>query len=67
MSEIPADILKAAEDALKRVRWSRESADFSSVRDAVAAAILAERERCAKIAEAFDHGVYAALAIRGEA
>lgn len=53
MSEFPSDILKAAENALDNLLCNcREAGDVrqDSIRD-IAKAILAERERCAKIAE----------------
>src|ERR1051325_5902892 len=61
---IPADIIKAAEDALKRVRWSREEVSYISTRDSVAAAILAERERCAMIFDVMAQTTAAASSAR---
>lgn len=47
MSEIPDDIMKAADSASKDYMHNRGQ----SLRDVIAVAILSERERCAKLIE----------------
>lgn len=61
--EIPADILKSAEDALDNMLCncrescgSHEAVRAESIKD-IARALLAERERCAEIAERFPGAV----------
>lgn len=51
MSEIPADVMKAAEAALSAA-W--DDGLWQRIVRHSAAAILAERERCAKIADAME-------------
>ena len=54
MSEIPEDIMKAADSASKDYMHNRGQ----SLRDVIAVAILSERERCAKlIEEGFSRGI----------
>lgn len=48
MDEIPEDVLEAADNALNSVRFSSDP--YEQVQ-ACARAILAERERCAKVAD----------------
>lgn len=72
--EIPADILKSAEDALDNMLCncrescgSHEAVRAEFIKD-IARALLVERERCAKVAESFDawpqEGADIATAIR---
>lgn len=50
MSEYPEDIRKEAHETIMKLRWHMiPVADFDHAKDIVAAAILAERERCAEI------------------
>jgi hypothetical protein len=60
MSEIPEDIREKAEDMIMPIIYSGNP---SVGIDRIARAILAERERCAKIAEK-THAPFTALAIR---
>lgn len=62
MSEIPADIRAKAEALLDAMAWTRGSPPLGGLksdiagmlRDAIAEALMAERERCAKIAGDYD-------------
>lgn len=59
--QIPDDVARAAKKAW-RDAWNGPIGHES---DIIASAILAERERCAMIAQGYDHGFYAAEAILG--
>lgn len=50
MSEIPADIISLADQACNQC-YDPKTSTWFNVRDIIALAILAERDRCAKIAE----------------
>lgn len=58
IEEIPMEVQMNAERL-----W--DEGGYESGPAIIAKAIMAERYRCADIAEAYDHGVYAAEAIRG--
>ncbi len=70
---IPDDVMEAAREAYDTPinddgaslvsLVSKVSEDY--VKIAIARAIMAERERCSRIAEQYDHGVYASIAILG--
>jgi len=49
MTTIPDDIMQAARKLLDTLQWDIDSADADCER--IARAILAERERCAKVAD----------------
>lgn len=62
MTEIPDDVMEEARQSWNRIR-------NNSMRDGqffIARAILAERERCAKVAERYSDGIYASMAIMGD-
>lgn len=64
--QIPDDVMEAA----RRVVVDDLGMDLpgklqSSYINCIAEAILAERERCARIAEEYNQGIFAAEAIRG--
>ena len=64
--QIPDDVMEAARKSLTIGGAPYGSPKFMKRLEAsVARAILAERERCAKIAQGYDHGFYAAEAILG--
>lgn len=60
--QIPDDVMEAAHRAFDIAYHAEDDVERYAV---IARAILAERERCARISENYDHGVYAAEAIRG--
>lgn len=67
MTEIPDDIMEMAERALYAVHADEDPAFGSRViASVIARAVLAERERCAKIAEMHDIRGDIAAAIRKE-
>lgn len=52
MSDIPADIMKAARNRVKDIfAYGEQAAEFLGTVNVVARAIIAEREACAKIAD----------------
>lgn len=53
MTEIPEDIMKTAEAIVKPALASIQDHPFSTSTCLVARAILAERERCAKIVDGY--------------
>lgn len=64
MTEIPADVMEAAENIVDRINFT--VVDPATIRTDIANAIMEERERCARIAEQYDHSLYAAMGIRSE-
>lgn len=64
MTDTPEDVMKDAEQAIIKGGYAVGYAD--DLRLSVARAIMAERERCAHLAEGYSDGIYAAMAIRGE-
>ena len=59
MTDIPDDIMLAAEQAWRSC-WTPLTDDTLFGSEAIALAILAERERCAKVAEACARGQWVA-------
>lgn len=53
MSEIPEDVMVLAEEAYQRAIYMTTEDDPKTMVEMVARAIMAERERCAKVAD--DH------------
>lgn len=75
MTDIPEDVMKAVNEALAEpdvdehgncARYFIDGRYLHIVQNCIARAILAERARCANVAEKYSDGVYAAMAIRGE-
>ena len=55
MTEIPDDVMKAAEAAYSdAVRGGHDTRSFESRIEEIARAIMAERERCAKVVEEYE-------------
>lgn len=65
--EIPEDVMRVAEAIQSDGPWLDIAAFIQRQQvESIARAIMAETERCAKLAEGYDHGAYASMAIRGE-
>lgn len=64
MTEIPEDVMKAAGDAILNGGCALKIGDVMHV--SISRAILAERGRCAKVAERYSDGIYASMAIMGD-
>lgn len=63
--QIPDDVMEAARKSLTIGGGPYGSPKFmKKLEVSVARAILSERERCARIAEKYSHGIFAAEAIR---